>query len=188
MIKSLTEEQYSVFMTMLDKAHIRDQCILLFLLHGGLRNGEACNLNFSNVCIGNDVFHTISIINGHSIRKQSRYVTLSPKLINTLSKYISWFRDKYSVTDLTGKLFLTQNRKIRIQQRDVQRIVAQYTKQYLSVSFTPHSLRHTFATRLLKCSNIRIVQQLLGHDSLTSTQIYTHPSSDDRNIAIQKAF
>lgn len=188
MIQTLTDNQYATFMTLLHKAHIRDQCILLFLLHGGLRNGEVCKLNFSDVCIGHEIFHTINIINGHSQKKQSRYVTLSPKLIETLTKYITYCDSNQLRGDQSYSLFLTRNQKIRIQQRDVQRIVHHYTILCLLTAFTPHSLRHTFATRLLKCSNIRVVQQLLGHDSLTSTQIYTHPSSDDRDLAIQKAF
>lgn len=188
MIQSLTDEQYAIFMTKLDQTNIRNQCIMLFLLHGGLRNGEACKLRWCDVCLGKEIFHTINIVNGHSRKKQSRYVTLSPKLIDTIAKYIDWYDTRYSWRDPARYMFITYNRKIQIQQRDVQRIVESYTKYFLQAAFTPHSLRHTFATRLLRCSNIRVVQQLLGHSSLVSTQIYTHPNSDDRNNAIQQAF
>ena len=51
---------------------------------------------------------------------------------------------------------------------------------------SPHMLRHTFATRLLELSNIRVVQQALGHARITTTQIYTHPSMDDLTAAMQK--
>lgn len=46
-------------------------------------------------------------------------------------------------------------------------------------------LRHTFATRLMQKTNIRVVQQLLGHKSLSSTQVYTHPNADDLQKAIE---
>lgn len=188
MIDSLTDDHYSIFMTMLDQAHIRDRCILLFLLHSGLRNGEVCKLNWSDICIDREVFHTVKIINGHSRIKTSRYVTLSPKLIESLQEYILFCDDNHIYQDPHRPLFITRNLRIRIQQRDIQRMVMKYTKLWLQAPFTPHSLRHTFATRCLRCSNIRVVQQLLGHSSLSSTQIYTHPNSDDRKSAILKAF
>lgn len=188
MIKSLTEEQYAVFMSSLPKAEIRDQCIMLFLLHGGLRNGEACNLRWSDVCIAQDVFHTVRIVNGHSRKRNFRYVTVTAKLRETISAYLKWYEKRYSYRDQHRHMFITHNQKINIQQRDVQRIVERYTRSCLGAAFPPHSLRHTFATRLLRCSNIRVVQQLLGHATLSSTEIYTHPNSDDRKNAIDQAF
>ena len=68
--------------------------------------------------------------------------------------------------------------------RTIQRIVLQYGWQTLQTRVTPHTLRHTFATRLMRKTSIRIVQQLLGHKSLSSTQIYTHPNSQDLKEAI----
>ncbi len=199
MIKALTDDQYSIFMTNLANIHIRDQCIMLFMLHGGLRNGEVCKLRWTDICISRQVFHTIHIINGHSRKKTSRYVTLSPKLIEVIRDYLSWYDKQYGYTDSwhdkrygyinqNRHVFITRNQKINIQQRDVHRIVTGYTKKHLQDTFTPHSLRHTFATRLLRCSNIRVVQQLLGHGSLISTEIYTHPNSEDRKNAINQAF
>lgn len=188
MIDTLTDEQYNIFMGKLSGALIRDQCIMLFMLHGGLRNGEVCKLLWRDVCIGKEIFHTINIINGHSRIKNTRYVTLSPKLVETIGKYQAWYDSSYSFREPPLSMFITRNRKVRISQRDIQRLVNIYTKAWLQQKFTPHSLRHTFATRLMRCSNIRVVQQLLGHSSLLSTQVYTHPNSEDRNNAINKAF
>jgi integrase len=53
---------------------------------------------------------------------------------------------------------------------------------------TPHSLRHTFATRLLKVSSTRLVQLALGHKSITTTELYTHPTVDEIELAMAKAF
>ena len=188
MIKALTDDQYAIFMTRLAGAQIRDQCMMLFMLQGGLRNGEVCKLRWADICIGPEVFHTVNIVNGHSKKKTSRYVTLSPKLIESIKDYRIWYDGRYSFRDPYNPLFITHNQKLCIQQRDIQRLVKGYTKLWLQDAFTPHSLRHTFATRLLRCSNIRVVQQLLGHGSLTSTEIYTHPNSDDRKNAINQAF
>lgn len=53
---------------------------------------------------------------------------------------------------------------------------------------TPHSLRHTFATRLLAVSTTRLVQLALGHRSITTTELYTHPTVDDIELAMARAF
>ena len=71
--------------------------------------------------------------------------------------------------------------------RSIQRKLAALTYALLGRSITPHVLRHTFATRLLAVTNIRAVQDALGHKSLTSTQIYTHPSLDDLTEAMNRA-
>ncbi|GAH69734.1 unnamed protein product, partial [marine sediment metagenome] len=49
----------------------------------------------------------------------------------------------------------------------------------------PHMLRHTFASKLMRVTSMRTVQELLGHSSITSTQIYTHPNEDDKKKAIK---
>lgn len=67
----------------------------------------------------------------------------------------------------------------------IRRWVYELTKLALNVEYHPHALRHTFATRLMAVSDIRTVQELLGHISVTSTQIYTHVSSDDLRNAIR---
>jgi site-specific recombinase XerC len=68
--------------------------------------------------------------------------------------------------------------------RTVQRRVEVIGRAALGMKVTPHMLRHTFATRLLKVTNIRAVQQALGHASLNTTQIYTHPTTDELREAV----
>ena len=158
------------------------------LLHSGLRNGEICNLRLQDFCYRTEVFHTLNIMNGHSIKKTMRYISLTPALIDALKFYISLPPHKSGPRDPSAKAFITINQRIPVRQKDIQRIVAKYSAMWLGEVFTPHSLRHTFATRLLRVSNIRVVQQLLGHSSLNSTQIYTHPTSEDRSNAVLQAF
>jgi len=80
------------------------------------------------------------------------------------------FPSKHSAQHLTPRTF--------------QRLTLLYGNKALQSRLTPHMLRHTFATRLMRKTNIRVVQELLGHKSLGSTQIYTHPNSQDLKQAI----
>lgn len=68
--------------------------------------------------------------------------------------------------------------------RTIQRKFAVLGRQAVNIRLTPHMLRHTFATRLLRASNLPTVQAALGHQRITTTQIYTHVSPDDMREAI----
>jgi integrase len=70
--------------------------------------------------------------------------------------------------------------------RWLQMLIGRTAVHALGHRIKPHTLRHTFATRLLEQTNIRVVQEALGHRSIRSTQIYTHPTMSDLRTAIQK--
>ena len=94
---------------------------------------------------------------------------LGSHALNALKKYC----DLAKVKD--GPLFISKSRK-RISTRAISDIVKKYTKLAgLPVGVSPHKLRHSFATHLLdNGADLRSVQTLLGHESLSTTQIYTH--------------
>jgi len=188
MFNTLTDDQYAVFMTRISEAPIRDRTILLLLLHTGLRNGELCSLRFQDLYAEKEVFHSIEIANGHGNNKRFRLLPLTPILISTLGLYLPAFISLYGSPDPASHVFLTRNQKIPVQQRDVQRIVNKYTRAWLNHAFHPHNLRHTYATRLIRKSNARVAQILLGHVALQSTMIYTHPNSQDCEEAVNQAF
>lgn len=188
MVKSLTEKQYSALLSSINDADIRDRCIILLLLQTGLRNGELCSVRFSDFALDGQISHSITVLNGHIGHGTYRFVPLTPLLVESLALYMTWWKSRGIGLNYNDKSFITKNKKGCIQQRDVQRIVVKYSMKWLGVKYTPHSLRHTFATRCLACSNTRVVQQLLGHSCISSTQVYTHPSSDERAKAVKGAF
>jgi integrase len=70
--------------------------------------------------------------------------------------------------------------------RTVSRWIRALTRAALGLEVNPHALRHTFATRLLRVTDLRTVQELLGHRSITSTQIYTHTTNEDLRNAVTR--
>lgn len=187
-MKTLSDSQYSAFLSALPSESLRDQCVFLFLLQCGMRVGEVCSLLVSDVSVSGKPFHTIGVRNGHSRLKSLRYVPLTPLLVDRLTNYLSERKLADKSGPVSGALFLSLIGKCPLSPRDVQRLLKSFSVRALGEPFHPHSLRHTFGTRLLRVSNIRVVQQLLGHAALSSTMCYTHPSEKDRRSAITDAF
>ncbi len=156
-----------------DLKSLRDRSILELLFSAGLRVSELVNINRDQINLKKQEF---------SVRGKGgkvRIVFVSDTAKNALEKYL----DKR--TDIDPALFarLPKNAKkspdggnLRITPRSIQRIVKNYaTKAGIVKDVHPHTLRHSFATDLLAGgADIRSVQAMLGHSSITTTQIYTH--------------
>jgi site-specific recombinase XerD len=145
---------------------LRDRAILELLFSTGLRVSEATSLDRDSVDIDRDEF---------SVRGKGgkiRIVFVSKNARDALNKYL----EKRS--DIEDALFVGSQAKNpkRLTGRQVERLVARYAVEAgIPGKVTPHTLRHLFATDLLlNGADIRSVQSLLGHSSITTTQIYTH--------------
>ncbi len=147
---------------------LRDKAILHTLFSTGLRVSELCSLNRESINIDSGEFSVIG--KGGKMR----IVFLSDEAKKILKKYLSKRKD------IDKALFIrhTKNPKedLRLTERTIQRIIKKYAQQAGIVkNVTPHKLRHSFATDLLQNgADIRSVQSMLGHSSITTTQIYTH--------------
>jgi integrase/recombinase XerC len=187
-IKVLSEEQFTIFDSRLKTLEPRKRAIFSLLLFCGLRNKELCQLNWSDIRTMGFIKNSIYVRAAGNHSCTSRTVPVPANAMEALEEYVKDFTRCRPIPNDSEPLFVTSNQKIRIQQKDVYRFVRDFTGQHLGYSFSPHALRHTYATRLLSYTNIRIVQQLLGHKSLNSTQIYTHPTSADCSAAVNRAF
>jgi integrase/recombinase XerC len=145
---------------------IRNRAILELLYDTGIRASELTNLDLSDI----DLKEKLLLVYGKGGKE--RILPLTRKACETLVGYLDEVRGYEE-----GAFFLSKSRK-RLGQRDLQRIVKRYISSVATLhQMSPHTLRHTFATHLLnRGADLRAVQELLGHESLSTTQIYTHLS------------
>jgi len=160
---------------------LRDRAILELLYSSGIRVGELTQLN----C--NDVDLELGIIKVLGKGKKERIVPIGSKAIEAIKDYLRK-RGFSSGNPPKGSLFIN-TRSSRLTDRSVRRIVEKYGKKCgPERNITPHVLRHTFATHLLDAgADLRDIQELLGHVSLSTTQKYTHVSIDGLMDVYDKA-
>ena len=153
------------------KSGKRDKVILELLYGTGMRVSELVGLNM------NDIDFAGSRIKIRGKGKKERIVPLSGfymKLINAYMASISDFVDEGAAQDYEA--LILNRRGTRLSSRNVLELVKKYLlAAELPDTYSPHSFRHTFATHLLGAgADLRSIQELLGHESLATTQKYTH--------------
>jgi len=152
-----------------DKNGIRNKCIVLLLYSSGLRVSELVNLSLTNLFLDEDI---IKIFGKGS---KERLVPIGHTAKSLLIDYINNIRHHYSKkTDTKGILFLS-NRGKNLSRKTVWNIIKICSMNSgINKNISPHTFRHSFATHLLEGgADLRVVQALLGHSSITTTQIYT---------------
>ncbi len=164
-------------------AAARDAAILEVIYSAGLRIGEAVGLNVEDV----DFLSATFIVRGKG--KKERLCALGKPALRALRSYLKQGEAMgFAARPGRGPLFLNYKGD-RLTARSVQRSFKAYLHEAnLGADCTPHKLRHSFATHLLDAgADLRSVQELLGHASLSTTQIYTHVSAERLIAAYQKA-
>jgi site-specific recombinase XerD len=150
--------------------------VIIELLYGcALRVSELCNLNFGDIDIQSK---TVRILGkGNKVR----IVPIGDKSIMVLQEYLNNYKFEY------GTALLVNDKKRRVYPRMVHRIVNKYLKSDLKKR-SPHVLRHSAATHMLdNGADLNAVKEILGHENLSTTQIYTHVSIERLKTAYKKA-
>ena len=166
------------------EAH-RNYLMILLMLDAGLRVGELVQLKLSDLIFNSEPVKSIRIRPEIAKNGTERTIPTSHRLTQAikLCSLHLWS----SKTILSSDFAFTRGKcKRHLTSRQIQNMLHRETMSRLGKSVNPHMLRHTFATRLMKVTNLRTVQQLLGHKSIQTTQIYTHPDETDRQNAINE--
>ncbi|MBI4398871.1 MAG: tyrosine recombinase XerC [Candidatus Omnitrophica bacterium] len=158
----------------------RDKAILELLYSSGLRVSELVGLNLEDV----DFFAEALRVRGKG--KKERLVPAGSKALAATREYLKAREDGGGQN--RGPVFLNKGRT-RLTDRSVRRILLKYARRIaLNKNISPHVLRHTFATHLLdRGADLRSVQELLGHENLSTTQIYTHVTTKRLKEAYHEA-
>ena len=159
---------------------IRDLAIVEVLYGSGIRVSELCGLNLG------DIDRTRNTLNVIGKGDKQRVVPIGLPALAAIENYLSKARDEFANQSSQDALFLGSRGK-RIDQRTVREVVYEAMKA-VGASMGPHGLRHSAATHLLEGgADLRTVQEILGHASLATTQIYTHVSPERLQSAYKQA-
>jgi len=163
-----------------NKHYKRDLCIITLFLNCGLRLSELCSINISK--IRNDILTIIGKGN------KERTVYLNKACIKAIAEYMAVERNNMEVLVLHNDALFISERKCRINKRTVEKIVKKYIGEagLDKDKYSPHKLRHTAATLMYKHGNvdIRSLQMILGHENISTTQIYTHVDDEKLREAV----
>lgn len=155
------------------------------MLEAGLRVGEVVRLAWCDLVHSRNPKAAILIDSTISKNGRSRTLpitrTLAQKIDSTWTKHPQqpWLTPAHGVIAKTLTSAVLSVRTIERQVREV-------GNKTLGIRLTPHMLRHTFATRLLRVTDLRTVQEALGHKRVSSTQIYTHVNIDDLTAGMNR--
>ena len=149
----------------------RNKAILELMYASGLRASELINLDLQNIDLTN------MVVNVYGKGKKERIVPLSKLAVNYLDIYINNYRQQLFVkgNDPKDILFLN-NHGLRMTRQGLYKIIGKIAQEKnITKEITPHVLRHSFATHMIECgADIRSVQELLGHENVITTEVYTH--------------
>lgn len=167
----LTDQEVEKLLQMPDSSvtiGARDRAIIDVLYSSGLRVSEVCHLKIY------DISDTFIKVFGKG--KKERIVPIGKKAVESVDYYLNHFRC-YWESEKEQTLFLTNKGK-PIDRIVVWRMIKNYAKQAdIQKEISPHTLRHSFATHLLdRGADLRVIQEMLGHSSISSTDRYTHIS------------
>jgi site-specific recombinase XerC len=155
------------------------------MLYAGLRIGETTHLAWCDLVISNTVVKAIALDPTNTKYHRQRTIPIGQRLRDRIG--IIWDH-LHRCTDMAPAHYALARvpnappRSARSLERTAKVIGAKIGRP----DVTPHMLRHTYATRMLKVTDLRTVQLLLGHARIQTTQLYTHPTHEDLTLAVAK--
>ena len=167
----LTEEEVDKLLDIncITQYDYRNKAMLEILYATGLRISELCNLKITDVDINN------SLVRVFGKGRKERIIPVSDYALSFLEKYVRFYRNEILREKVSDYLFIS-NSKTQISRQGFFKIIKkECNRAGIEKNVSPHVLRHSFATHLLKHgADLRVIQELLGHEDISTTQIYAH--------------
>lgn len=167
------------------RRHHRNYTMALIMLDTGCRVGELVQLRYDQLWFAGAPVGALSISADQAKNHHERTIPISTRLSEAIKLMQNFWWSELLNLGACSAFYKTQH-TAPLTVRQVQRIISAAGDASLGRPIHPHLLRHTFATRLMGVTSMRVVQQMLGHSSIQSTQIYTHPNNVDYQKAIDK--
>ena len=169
----LSTEEIDAILSVIDLSQDegqRDKAIIELLYSCGLRVSELCNLTMHDLFLDDGFLRVVGKGN------KERLVPISPKAIKELQL---WFFTRKTILPKSGEedyVFLSVRRRQHLSRITVFHNLRLYAERAgITKTISPHTLRHSFATHLLEGgANLRVIQAILGHEQISTTEIYTH--------------
>ncbi len=160
----------------------KDQAIIMLFFSSGIRLNELISIKLSDIDFSNNKIKVFGK------GKKQRIVNFDNYTKDLVIKYLEIIEKYPLVKELYNNNLFVDKKNKPLKERKVQTIVMNNLRQLNLASYGPHTLRHSFATHLLNNGvSISAIQSLLGHESLSSTQIYTHVTLGSLKKTIKKA-
>ena len=172
-VLSIEEVDKLLDVNITDDFSYRNKTMLELLYATGLRVSELVNLKLNNIDLDECYVKTIGKGN------KERIIPIGDMAIKYLKEYINYYRTKLIKKEKNDYLFLNNHGK-RITRQGFFKIIKKLAKEKdINKDISPHTLRHSFATHLLLSgADLRSIGELLGHSSVSTTEIYTHISNE----------
>ena len=170
------------------EAHRRKHPIPLafaLMLEGGLRLAEVCNLAWCDLTHLGVPLSTIRLTKTATKRHRERLVPITERLAEVIQA--AW-TNHAAPNELKPAHYATALKPDGhpVNPRTLERHIAAIGVKAAGIHLTPHMLRHTFATRLAQVAPLHVVKEVLGHQRISTTEIYTHATIDDVRKAMQE--
>lgn len=161
---------------------LRDRAMLELIYATGMRVSELIGLNSDNLSLD------VGFVRCMGKGSRERIIPIHELAVHYLKEYLATSRVKLRKNNWERALFLNRHGK-RLSRQGFWKILKKYARRaHIEKKITPHVLRHSFATHLLENgADLRVVQEMLGHADITTTQIYTHLSQRKLREIYEKA-
>lgn len=161
----------------------RNKAILELMYATGLRISEVISLEFKNIDFEDCIIRVVGK------GKKERIVPINDYALDAIKNYLDHYREDLVKNEINNYLFLN-NHGGPLTRQGIFKMIKHYAQiKHIEKVIGPHTLRHTFATHLLENgADLRIIQELLGHSDISTTQIYTHLTNETLHNEYKKYF